>query len=139
MVTDPILRALCLRIPRSCTLRAYADDIAIVLTDVCKQGPAVAVFFIEIAKFSRLTLKPNKCVIMFLWKFTESSCRRLLKEYVPSWGPFNIDVKGKYLGFGLGQGLAMKAGKSPQAYSLARAAASVIWAWDSLSASCCIG
>ena len=45
IATDPILRALCLRIPRSCVTRAYADDIALVLTRIWEQVPTVALFF----------------------------------------------------------------------------------------------
>eukprot|EP00972_Heterocapsa_arctica_P056222 8295167-Heterocapsa_arctica.AAC.1 len=48
VVTDPIVRALLLRIPRNCMLRAYADDIALVLTNFWLQAPAVALMFHEI-------------------------------------------------------------------------------------------
>ena len=42
MVTDPIIRALCLRIPRPCKVRGFADDIAIVPTNIWVQGVSVA-------------------------------------------------------------------------------------------------
>ena len=59
IATDPIIRALCLRILRPCTIRAYADDIALVLTHIWKHAPTVAALFLEVAKFSMLCLKPK--------------------------------------------------------------------------------
>ena len=52
MVTDPIMRALCLRLPRGCIARAYADDIAVVLTHIWTQGPAIAALFADVAIFT---------------------------------------------------------------------------------------
>ena len=62
------------------TLRAYADVLALVLTQVWTQAPAVAHLFLNIEAMSRLKLKAKKCVIILLWKSSKDSCSALLKN-----------------------------------------------------------
>ena len=104
IVTDPIIRAMCLRLPRSCLVRAYADDIAVVLSKIWEQAPMLAAVFAEIAKFSGLKLKPRKCCVMLLWRYSKPACSKLLIEAVPAWRDFQLTAKGKYLGFWIGPG-----------------------------------
>ena len=39
MVTDPIIRTLCLQVPSHIMVRAYADDTAMIIKDFWKYGP----------------------------------------------------------------------------------------------------
>ena len=39
-----------------------------------------------------------------LWRYDQSSCEKLIKDYVPKWAGFRFASKGKYRGFWLGHG-----------------------------------
>ena len=104
IVTDPIIRALLLRLPRSCLLRAYADDIAMVFCNFWVQAPCIAAMFMGIGSISCLFLESKKCVVIMLWKSNERACRTLLREMIPSWAAFGIADSGKYLGYLIGPG-----------------------------------
>ena len=113
IATDPIIRALCLRVPRPGLVRAYADDIAIVLTNLWKQAQPIASLFQDVAAVSCLKLKPKKCVLMPLWKFQPGTFRNLLMEHESRWGGFAISTSGKYLGYWIGPGAADSSWKGP--------------------------
>ena len=64
IITDPINRAVLLRIPRSGTLCAFADDLAIVLAHLWRHAPALAILFTRIALISNLRLNHPRCLIV---------------------------------------------------------------------------
>ena len=101
---DPILRAFAsILSPRSMS-RGYADDLAMVLHNLWREAPCIAVLFDTIAAISCLRLNGKKCVIIPLWRFNVESVQKLLRECVPSWKDFRIEVKAKYLGDIIGPG-----------------------------------
>ena len=115
IVTDPIIRALLMRLPRSCLLRAYADDIAMVFWNFWVQALCIAAMFLGIGSISCLFLKSKKCVAIMLWKSNEGACRILLREMVPSGAAFSIAEYGEYLGYIIGPGANDSSWRGPAA------------------------
>ena len=104
IVCDSLLRSLCEATPRGGLIRAYADDIAIVLARLWEQAPSIALLFAEFALIARLELKPNNCVLLHFGPYELRSVRDLLRETVPMWANFCIDSYAKYLGLMVGPG-----------------------------------
>ena len=104
IVIDPIIGALLLRLPRTCLLRAYADDIAMVFCNFWVQALCIAAMFMEIRSVSCLFLKSKMRVVIVLWKPDERACRTQLREVIPSWAALGIASCGKYLGYLIGPG-----------------------------------
>lgn len=49
---------------------SYLDDIGMVLADICKLLPSVAVLYMQFEWVSGLVLNINKCVLVPVWYFT---------------------------------------------------------------------
>jgi hypothetical protein len=114
IATDPFLRALEAAIAPRSLVRGYADNIALVLQNVWKEAEGVSLLFNNLAKMSGLHLKPKKCVLIPLWPcMIGRAFSALLKEQVPTWADFQIDVKGKYLGVWLGPGAGTSSWDEP--------------------------
>ena len=84
--------------------RVYADDIVIVLARLWEQASTIAMLFWEFALIARLELKPKSCALVPLLPFELRSVRNLLRESVPMWAGFSIDLCANYLGVMLGPG-----------------------------------
>ena len=105
IATEIFLRALEANTSSQSLVRAYADDIALVLQNIWRVVPAVAKLFVNLERIAGLRLKPNKCVLIPLWSCDlGKNFHILLKEELPVWRDFAISSKGKYLGVWLGPG-----------------------------------
>ena len=82
-------------------LRAYADDIALVLMDYQKSASAIAIIFEEFAAISALKLNINKTVFIPLWPFCFAEhVQRFIRDECPD---IHVDNKGELLGAFVGQ------------------------------------
>jgi len=95
-------------------VRAFADDTAAVVADYTTALPALQKLFSEFEAISGLALNISKTVFIPLWTATPSSniCT-LLREVCPDWRRLKVDSKGKYLGFWIGPGAALRSWASP--------------------------
>ena len=85
--------------------KKLADDIAIVMESIWREGTSVAMLFHTFGLVSGLRLKPSKCVVIPLWEFLDTrSLKNLIGETIPSWMKFELARKGKYLGVCPGAG-----------------------------------
>ena len=104
---DILLRRICRILRPHELLRAYADDIALVLLDYQCSAGAISIIFKEFAEISALHLNIGKTVFIPLWPYQdETHIRRLLREDCPLWRNIHIDCKGKLLGIFVGPGAA---------------------------------
>ena len=101
IATDAIISYLQSLLPNA-TIRAYCDDIAIVLPDVWSCMPTVARAFKVIERASALTLNFRKCALIPCWKFSVSNCQGIIRDIVPSWSEIRIVNSAEYLGFYIG-------------------------------------
>jgi exonuclease III len=101
LVADLLLRRLQRKL-EGATIRAYADDIAIVVPDLHKALPMLAETFAQYASFSGLELNMHKTYLIPLgddkWKDTE----KLISDTWPSWVGIKVGGHATYLGFVLG-------------------------------------
>ena len=92
IATDGFLRALEANMGPKSLVRAYADDIALVLHRSWKEVGIMANLFSKLETIVGLCLKPKKCVLIPLWVGTVgASFSALLKEEEPRWAGFEID------------------------------------------------
>ena len=87
-------------------LGAFADDIGIVIRNICVSLPEIASIFKLFASMSGLHLNHSKCIVIPLASSDElievfSTCFR---STVPEWSSFAIKTHSEYLGFQLGPG-----------------------------------
>jgi hypothetical protein len=108
IVTDPFIRAIKSVLHPQSAIRAYADDIAIILGNIWREGPAIASLFHDYKKVTCLALKDIKCVIVPLWKYNQTSVKNLLMEVLPSWSRFKVEDAALYLGLWIGPGAGHK-------------------------------
>lgn len=101
IAADALLRRLATHLP-GCLTRAFADDTALVATDLTTQGGTIMTIFREFGKISNLTLNLKKTVLVPLWKSTETSIRRWLRDDLPAWASVEISWHARYLGFHIG-------------------------------------
>ena len=87
--------------PRSDHLSGYADDLAVILGNLWKSAPALALAFSRVADVSGLELNVSKCVLIPLWVRAGGPLRHL-EELVPAWRHFKISLSVKYLGAMIG-------------------------------------
>jgi endonuclease/exonuclease/phosphatase family metal-dependent hydrolase len=108
IVTDPFLCAMrSLLNPRS-LVRAYADDICVVLCKLWLEGPTLAKLFRLYELISCLSLKPRKCVVVPLGNYQDSQILKMLTDLIPSWKDFKICDAALYLGLWIGPGAKQK-------------------------------
>ena len=108
IVTDPFIRAIKSVLHPQSAIRAYADDIAIILGNIWREGPAIASLFHDYKKVTCLALKDIKCVIVPLWKYNQTSVKNLILEVLPSWPRFKVEDAALYLGLWIGPGAGHK-------------------------------
>jgi hypothetical protein len=120
MVTDPFIRAIkSVLSPRS-AIRAYADDIAIVVSHLWREGPSIAALFNLYERITCLALKPAKCVLIPLWKYNAAQVKDFLLELLPVWLRFKVADKALYLGLWVGPGSGDKSWDAAKAKYLKR-------------------
>ena len=100
---DILLRRIMHEIP-SCTCKAFADDIAAVITKWELHGPILERMFAEFQLISNLSLNISKTVCMPLWVNGVDEVASRLHVVTPSWASICIALKGTYLGFVVGPG-----------------------------------
>jgi len=122
VVADLLLRRLKNKFPNSMR-RAYADDLAMVLPDVLKEGGHILDCFNDYHRVSGLKLNMGKVVIVPLWRpdprtyvgryrqgpsfigpFNSNAAiiKNAIIQLFPGWGPAIVTSKAKYLGFTIG-------------------------------------
>jgi endonuclease/exonuclease/phosphatase family metal-dependent hydrolase len=85
------------------TVRAFADDTAVVLCDYVCAAPIIDKLFSEFAEISKLELNISKTILIPLWPLSsERGLRNLVTELCPRWKQIAIRNRGKYLGFWIG-------------------------------------
>ena len=85
-------------------VKAFADDIAAVLTDFDVQAPILEQLFTEFEAISNLGLNLKKMICIPLWPGGIQELQPNLKVQIPNWAKMHIDSKGTYLGFVIGNG-----------------------------------
>ena len=109
---SPLLFAVCVdillrmivHVVSDCTCKAFADDIAAILTDWWKQGPLLERVFHEFEQISSLSLNISKTVCIPLWVKGVGEVGTKTPQLIPRWATICADVKGTYLGFVVGPG-----------------------------------
>ena len=114
IVADILVRALVWRIPPQLGIvRAYADDIAIVLCNAFIVLPALVVLYEKWELASGMILNKRKCVAVPLGWTSLESFSILLREYAGNWADFEVALCAKYLGVYIGPGSTMKSFAAP--------------------------
>ena len=73
------------------TLRAFADDIAVVVPDVAKALPILSNIFEELGNITGLFLNKPKCVLIPLWPTDVDAAKLQIAQHFPFWA--DLDVK----------------------------------------------
>ena len=92
---DPFLRAMSSHLSGKSLVRAFADDIAIVLTHLFVEGPVVNWLFHKFTSISNLRSKAQKCIIIPLWSISLHRFAQLIQEKIPGWSQFEKALSGK--------------------------------------------
>jgi hypothetical protein len=98
------MRALRFFLGPAIMIKAYADDIVIVVQDLFADVHRIQYVFKRYAEISGLLLNTNKCVIIPLWLFDEQAVRGRISILAPEWCNILIESFGRYLGFTIGPG-----------------------------------
>jgi hypothetical protein len=112
IATDPFIRAVKSTLHPQSAIRAYADDIAIIVRNLWREGPAIAAMFELYKKATCLALKDQKCVVVPLWSYTPMNVRDMLLEILPIWSRFKVEDSALYLGLWIGPGARHKSWES---------------------------
>ena len=100
---DILLRMLERKLP-DITCKAFADDLAAIVSDWWSQGPIIESIFVEFQQISNLRLNIKKIVCIPLWPKGLTEIEERIVSHIPGWGGLNICTKGTYLGFVVGPG-----------------------------------
>jgi len=98
---DVLLRRVARLFPDN-LVRAYADDLAMLVHDPSRHLAAVGRLMMDFALCSGLSLNVRKTVVVPLWEADLSLLRQDLSRELPEWAAVQLDFKAKYLGFYLG-------------------------------------
>ena len=79
-------------------IRAFADDVAIVLKDILRSLRTIFSAFQTLAKATGMHLNIRKCVIIPLWDRGVFDTRRFVIDEVPELREIAIRLAAKYLG-----------------------------------------
>ena len=99
--SDVLLRKLARQVPTA-VIRAYADDIAIVLRKCHNNIGVLEHIFYEYGVIAGLRLNHGKCVWIPLTLKSKEESRQELSDFAPSWSCFSIEGHATYLGFAVG-------------------------------------
>jgi hypothetical protein len=105
VASDLLLRRIKHRIP-GCTLKAYADDTALVHQNMWRAIGSLEVLFDEYERTSGLALNVHKTVLVPLSSYDPNDIRARLFQHAPLWGALDIATSAKYLGYLVGPGRA---------------------------------
>ena len=97
VVVDVLLRRLAEVFPHD-AVKAFADDIGMVVTNFDKAADRLASEFKEFGRISNLHLGMDKTIIIPLWDFNKSGFLVHLRDCFPTWSRAQIQPCGKYLG-----------------------------------------
>ena len=122
IAVDPFLRLLVHRIGPHDLCRAYADDIAVVISNLWTSIVALFHAFREFQVASLLEVKAAKCVLVPLWRASLHAVARLLREILPPWANFQVSLAAKYLGVYIGFDAQALTWKTPIAKYTSRCA-----------------
>ena len=109
---DILLRMLVHVVP-DCTCKAFADDIAAILSDWWEQGPLLEKVFHEFEQISNLGLNVNKTICIPLWIEGVGEVKKRTPQLIPGWANVCVDSKGTYLGFVVGPGKGTESWDKP--------------------------
>jgi hypothetical protein len=105
IIMEPILRTVCRALGPYGHLRAYADDIGIVVLDYSVVIGVLGGAFQRIGAASGLSLNVGKTIFIPLWHVASyAQIRQMIIELWPQWSQILVASCGKYLGFLLGPG-----------------------------------
>jgi len=97
LIIDIVLRRIQRLIPTA-VVKAFADDIAIVLDDVGNALHTLGGIYADLAKFSGLVLNIPKCVLVPLWVSDAAQISRELVTSFSQWANISVAYHAKYLG-----------------------------------------
>ena len=99
-VVDIILRKLEQTLPGDSTIRAFADDVGMILADASRRMAQALRIYEQFAHFSGLRLNFAKTVVVPLW-LSNGDCtpRDILMQACPAWREMCFASHGTYLGF----------------------------------------
>ena len=112
LVIDIVLRRIQRLIPEA-TLRAFAEDIAVVVPDVAKALPMLSGIFEELGSITGLFLNKPKCVLIPLWPTDLETTKLQIAQHFPYWADLEVKMFGTYLGFVVGPEADDKSWKKP--------------------------
>ena len=112
LVIDILLRRIQRHIPQA-TIRASADDIAIVVPDLFKALPILQGISTDMARVGGTELNLPKCVIIPLCLGDTDTVQQKIIEELPIWASIVVQTKGIYLGFAIGPGALESSWKKP--------------------------
>ena len=101
LVLDIALRKIQRALPTA-TVKAFADDIAVVVPDIDEALPILHNIFQELAQIAGLRLNKNKCVLIPLWPSSPAQVQRELVATYPEWAQVQVAYSGTYLGVQVG-------------------------------------
>ena len=105
IVMEPILRCISAAMGPRAHLRAYADDVGVLVPDYRSVIPSLGIWFEKIALATGLFLNVKKTIFIPLWPFSNAeNCRKMIQELFPNWKQISVQSCGKYLGFEIGPG-----------------------------------
>jgi hypothetical protein len=114
LVADILLREISSCLSGDETVKAFADDTAVSVSNDVITLPRLQTLFSEFEEISGLSLNIAKTVMIPLWKYSSASnLRNLICELCPPWKNRGIASYGKYLGFMIGPGSGEASWKKP--------------------------
>ena len=102
LTVDILLRTLAHNTPLDATIRAFADDVGMVLPSVTRHFSRVIQVYADFARFSGLRLNLHKTVVIPLWQDSLDVARTLLSQHSPEALHMDFARQGTYLGFSVG-------------------------------------
>ena len=102
IATDTINRYLDYILVGVGTLRAYADDNALILKNIFEAIPMLHQAFQKIGGATNLWLNGKKCVIIPLRRSGDRKIKDSIVFKESGWSDFLVEFKGKYLGYWIG-------------------------------------
>ena len=90
LVVDLLLRRIKRDLP-DCTVRAFADDIALIVPDIHASLPVLHRIFFEINQIVNLELHLPKCVFIPLWRGNCGDTQEHICRHFPEWGSMKVE------------------------------------------------
>jgi len=102
LVMDLLLRVLSTRLGQDFLIRAFADDVGIVLADAPKQLPILVKALQEFGELSGMRVNLPKTVGIPLWHASLAEASVEIAEFAPEWAGLPLRRAAKYLGCTIG-------------------------------------